>query len=337
MNLLKKILIGIAVLIILLLILSFVLPKELHVTKSKEVDAPVAIAYNVVNDFTAQKDWNPWKAADPTMELTMGDRTAGEGATYSWTSENSGKGSQLITRSVKNETVETEVNFEGMGKGIANYSFVPNGNKTTVTWDFKSESSRPMNLFNLFAKMQLGKTFDQGIENIGKLANKRYKNSEYNGYIIKEETVDGKTYLISRAEMPSGNVNTYYAQNLPGLFQKIQELGLTMEGKPSILYFNMLESSGKVDAAAALPLNEEMALSDDVNASIINLESGRALVVDYYGNYDNVNEAHRAINDYMNDRGLLKRYPIVQEFVTDTAKETDSSKWLTRIIYFIAR
>lgn len=335
MNLLKKILIGLAVLIILLLVLAFILPKELNVKVTEEIDAPANVVYNVINDLGTQELWNPWKANDATMAFQLGDKTIGKGATYSWTSENSGSGSQTITNNVINEMVETQVEFDGMGMGKANYSLVPNGDKTNVTWDFSSESSIPMNLFNILAKMQLKSTFAEGLKNIGNVAVKRFKNNEYGSYIVKDETVDGRIYLVKRGEVPADNIMGYYTQSLPTLFKTIQEANLAMQGKPSILFFSYSPNADRYDMAAALPIEESVALADS-DASIVTMPAGRALVVDYLGDYTQTGKAHIAISSYMSDHGMLKKYPIIQEFVTDTSEETDQSKWLTKIIYFVA-
>ena len=335
MNLLKKIFIVIAVLIILLLVLAFILPKKMHVEVTREVDAPTNVVYNIINDLKTQEHWNPWRAEDPTMTFTFPDKTSGKGASYNWTSENSGSGSQIILDNVKNEQVVAQVNFDGMGSSESTHTLVPNGDKTNITWTFEAESSVPMNLFNFLGEMQIAKSFKKGLALIEDLAVKRTKNNEYDGYVIKEETVSGRTYIMNRAEVLSENAHDYYSQSLPQLFGKIQELGLKMDGRSSILYYSFESADGKSDLAAAVPITEEVAVAD-ADVSIETMPTDKAIVVDYYGKYAGTDKAHDAIDAYMRDRGLLKKYPIIEEFVTDPTKESDSSKWHTRIIYFIA-
>lgn len=335
MKLLKRILIGIAILLALLLLVAFLLPKELKVDVSEEIDAPSHVVYNIINDYTTQPDWNPWAQEDESMKITLGDRTEGKGATYTWKGDNSGSGSQEILASSPEE-VKMKVVFDGMGEGLADYKLTPDGDKTNVTWSFLSQTGVPWNLFNLFTKGTLKSQFARGLKNIGELAKSRYVGSTYNGYTVKEEIINPKSYITNRAEVPVGNAYQYYTQNLTPLFQKIQETGLELDGKPGILFYNFDSGNTKVDMAAALPLKEDVAIADN-QASITTIDKGKALVVDYYGDYSNTIAAHNAIQQYMRDRKMLKKYPLFQEFVTDTSKETDPSKWHTRIVYPVAQ
>lgn len=335
MKILKKILIGLLVLIAVLLLISFLLPKELKVSVTEEIEAPAHVAYNILTDLTTQPEWNPWAQEDKTMKLEMGAISQGKGATYTWTSDNSGSGSQEIMDTKPNDEVKMNVKFDGRGEGIATYKLVPEGKKTLATWSYDSKTGVPMNLMNFFVKGMLESQFSRGLKNVNEVAKSRFVGSTYNGYTVKEEIIPAKAYITNRAEVPKENAYQFYTQNLTPLFKKIQETGLELDGKPGILFYNYDSKNAKVDMAAALPLKEDVAIADD-GSTITSIQTGKALVVDYYGDYKNTDAAHVAIQKYMRDRNMLKRYPLFQEFVTDTSKETDSSKWHTRIVYPIA-
>lgn len=335
MKLLKRILIGLIILIVLLLILAFILPKKMEVSVTKSVDAPPHLVYNIINDLRTQPQWNPWAKNDATMVMEYGDKTKGTGANYKWTSENSGSGSQEILESNADSGLKMNVKFDGQGEGMADYKLVGKGETTDVTWSFESETGVPFNLMNIFMKGSLKKSFTQGIDGINALAKKRYIGSEYDGYTIENTINDAKTYVINRALVGEKDVNQFYSLNLPELFTKVNDLDLKVDGKPSILYYSYLNADRKSDMAAALPLSQSIAISDK-NTATTSIESGKALLVNYYGNTENVEKAHKAIQQYMADRKLLIRYPIIQEFVTDTSKESDPSKWHTRVIYPLA-
>jgi hypothetical protein len=42
-----------------------------------------------------------------------------------------------------------------------------------------------------------------------------------------------------------------------------------------------------------------------------------------------------AMDEYMAERKLQQIPPILEEYLTDPTLEPDTSKWLTRIVYFV--
>ncbi len=58
-------------------------------------------------------------------------------------------------------------------------------------------------------------------------------------------------------------------------------------------------------------------------------------MIDYYGAYDKIGEAHMAMDDCMADMKMRSVPPVIEEYVTDPASESDTSRWLTKVIYFI--
>ena len=67
----------------------------------------------------------------------------------------------------------------------------------------------------------------------------------------------------------------------------------------------------------------------------LEVAGGKALLVDYYGDYARTEEAHVAIDKYLNNHNLTFRFPVIEQYVTDPELEPDPSKWLTKVVYFI--
>jgi len=111
MKILKRIGWFLLAILIILLIASFILPKDISFEKSIEIDAPKNMVYNVVSDLNSHESWNPWKLNDKTMEYTYPGNRKGENATYSWTSENSGNGTYLITKAEEGQLLESKITF----------------------------------------------------------------------------------------------------------------------------------------------------------------------------------------------------------------------------------
>lgn len=334
MTVLKKIGIILGVFLLLFIILGIVMPKNLHVEKTETLDAPANYLYNIANDFKTNPDWNPWNLDDPKMVLIYGEKSEGIGASYSWTSEESGNGSATYTKVIPNEYIEAKLVFDGMDTSKYAFTFKPSGDKTAVTWSMDTRMGFPSNVMGPIFKFIMKRQYGKGLDALEALAKKRIEKKEYFGYIVKEENILERHYIISRSNVAIADIQKYFTQSLGAIFQKVQSEGLTMKGMPSSLFFNYDLTNGMTDMAAAIPVNEEKAIKD---LSSITIPKQTGLVIDYYGDFANTGVAHSAMTAYMKDRSLLTNTPSVEEYVTDPLKEKDPSKWLTRVIYYYSK
>jgi len=334
MKTLKRIGIGLAILAILLIVAVIFVPTELSVDVSKTLDAKHTTLFNIVNDMTLEDEWNPWRAEDSTMVSTFGDKTKGVGASYSWESTDMGNGSASYREVVRNEKIVSDLLFDGMGGGSATYYFTPEEKKgTTVRWTLDSKTDRPMNLMNLLIKRSVKKSYEQGLQNLEKLAQLREKQGLYRGYQVREELLTGRTYVTQRDVVAFEKATQYYTQNLGPLFQQIQAAGVVMDGYSSALVYNHDPKNGTLDMAAAVPIIEEV---DIMGGTTETIATRKAVMVDYYGDISGTEIAHLAIDEYLADRQMRHDWPIIEEYVTQPSEEPDPEKWLTRVIYLIA-
>jgi effector-binding domain-containing protein len=189
----------------------------------------------------------------------------------------------------------------------------------------------PYNVMGPIFKFTMKRQFGKGLSALEALAEKRIEKKEYFGYVVKEESILERHFVMSRSNVAIVDIQKYFTQSLGAIFQKVQNEGLTMKGMPSGLFFNYDQAKGMTDMAAAIPVNEEKAIKD---LTSITLPKQVGLVIDYYGDFANTDKAHRAMEAYMKDRNLLSNPPNVEEYVTDPLQEKDPSKWLTKIIYY---
>lgn len=321
------------ILSILLIAAVFLMPQDVHVEASKKIEAKPQTVFNIINDLKLEKTWSPWLAQDTTMVNTFGEITKGEGASYSWKSENMGDGSATITEVIKNEKIVQKLNFGGMGEGTGTFTLMPSEEGTELKWEMDSKTSKPWNLINFLIKRNTRSSFDLGLENLARIAEKRQNEGVYRGYQINEEMVDERKYITNRDIVPISKVGQFYAQSLGPLFKKIQEAKVEMSGHPSGLFYKMNLKDGTTDMAAGIPVAEEVNIKGTTSKI---LEANKALVVNFYGDYKKTIEAHNAVEEYINDRNLYYDWPVIEEYVTDPSEEPNPEKWLTRIIYYLS-
>jgi effector-binding domain-containing protein len=329
-------LLGIIGVIILLWVLAcFLAPKNLDVKKEQSMKAPANMVYNLVSDLGSWEQWSSWNLKDTSMQVTYGDITKGLGAKSSWVSATQGSGTQEFIEVVAGEKIRSEMHFEGMSDAnYASFFFEEKAGMTSVIWDMDGADMpfliRPM---NWYLESEVSKSYAEGLSNLKNLVEKRASEKIYDGYKVKELLLEERYFLINRQEVPLANISQFYQQNLGALFSKMQKAGLTMAGMPCGLFFKYDIAKGMTDMAAGLPMTDPVDIAD---ASSITTPSGRALQVDYLGDYAGTEKAHAAIEKYMEDYNLLNNPPVIEEYLTDPGTEKDPNKWLTRITYFIA-
>jgi len=165
---LKKILIGLAVLIAGFLIVVAVQPSEYSVTRSTAVAAPASAVFPAVNELRRWERWSPWEGLDPAMKRTFDGPPAGVNATYSWVGNDKvGEGRMTITESKPNEAVRLRLDFEKPMKDTCDvvFSFKEDAGKTNVSWTMSGHKNFVAKAFCLFMNMDkmLGGEFDKGL------------------------------------------------------------------------------------------------------------------------------------------------------------------------------
>lgn len=170
MKILKRILLLLLVLVIGFCIYAAMQPSAYEVNRTKILKAPVDVVYSNVSDYKNWEAWLPWKELDPSMTISYGAKTQGEGATYSWNSNDQGNGKMEMVEAVQNESIKNEMTFEGMGasQGLWRFKAVEGG--TEVTWGMKTEES-PF-IMKAFSAMSggwdnmMGPMFERGLEKL---------------------------------------------------------------------------------------------------------------------------------------------------------------------------
>ncbi|MET7029923.1 SRPBCC family protein [Sediminicola luteus] len=176
MRIVKKIGIGLLVIIGLLLIVALFVSNDFHYEKSITINKPIEEVWENTKSLKAIDTWSPWMEYDPNMkkELSGTDGTIGAKVTWESDHEKVGKGSQTITKIDKPNLFATDLKFytpyESEAKGFIELK--PEGNNTIVTWGFDSEMPYPFNLMQLFMDIEeaIGEDFDLGLTKLKQLS-----------------------------------------------------------------------------------------------------------------------------------------------------------------------
>ncbi|RYZ31350.1 MAG: polyketide cyclase, partial [Myxococcaceae bacterium] len=109
---LKKIAIGLAAALALLLAFIATRPSTFVLSRTATLPGTPDIAFGLVNDFHQWERWSPWEKLDPNLKRVYGGAESGTGATYAWTGNSeAGEGRMTIEESRANESVRIKLEF----------------------------------------------------------------------------------------------------------------------------------------------------------------------------------------------------------------------------------
>jgi uncharacterized protein YndB with AHSA1/START domain len=174
MRMLKKLLLGLAVLVVLLLAAGLFLPKSMHVERSIVTSASPERVFSLVDGFARFNEWSPWAELDPDTVYKYSGPPSGVGARMEWTSQDSsvGTGSQEVIAIEPGRSVTNRLDFGPQGTATARIDIVPDGTGSRVTWSMDSsfEDDYFGRYFGLFMEKFVGRDYEKGLAKLKALA-----------------------------------------------------------------------------------------------------------------------------------------------------------------------
>ncbi|MCP4804869.1 MAG: SRPBCC family protein [Proteobacteria bacterium] len=119
----------------LLLIAMTFLSADYRVERAIVIDAAASCPFDHVNDVEKHDAWSPFKAMEPTLDITYGEVTVGSGASYDWHGE-MGNGRLTLLDSSEDERIQSVVWSPDMGDTDEEWTFTPEGSSTLVRWSY---------------------------------------------------------------------------------------------------------------------------------------------------------------------------------------------------------
>ena len=149
----------------------------LRVERSTTIKAPPEKIFGVLNDFHNWQSWSPYEKLDPEMKRTLSGADNGKGAVYAWDGAGkAGAGRMEIIESAPASKVTIKLDFSRPfeGHSTAEYTLVPQGDTTKLTWAMVGPAPFITKLMGIFVNLDtmIGKDFEDGLANLKALAEK---------------------------------------------------------------------------------------------------------------------------------------------------------------------
>lgn len=170
---LKKILLGVAVLIAIPFIVALFIKTDYSVTRTVTIDKPITEVFDYVKHLKNQDNFSKWAQMDPEMVKTYRGTDATVGFVSAWASENKdvGVGEQEIIAIDEGKRIDFELRFlspfEATEPAYMTTKEVST-NQTKVEWGFSGHMNYPMNLMFLFVDFEtmIGADLQQGLDSL---------------------------------------------------------------------------------------------------------------------------------------------------------------------------
>lgn len=178
---LKKILIGLLVVVGGFFGVAALQPNTFSVTRKIQIDAPPSAVYGQISSLQKFSLWSPWEKLDPAMKKTFVGEGA-VGAKYVWEgNKDVGKGSMTITSLAENQKVGYALEFlEPMAsKATVDLTIDGAAVPVTVAWTMSGDHNLASKAMGLFVSMDsmMGKDFEEGLANLKAVSEKAAKDA----------------------------------------------------------------------------------------------------------------------------------------------------------------
>ena len=163
-----------AVILIIFLAMAAMRPSDFRISRSASIPASPTALFAQVDTLRNWEAWSPWLEADPNATTTYAGPPAGPGASFAWAGNNKvGAGRTTLIESRPNELVRFRLDFLRPFKATnqAEFTFKPEGNRTTVTWTMTGNYnfiSKAVGLIINCDKM-VGGQFEKGLAKMQKM------------------------------------------------------------------------------------------------------------------------------------------------------------------------
>jgi len=174
MKILIKILGGLAALVLVLVVVSFFMPKTYHVERAIVIQAKPEAVFPLLADLKQWSTWGVWYDRDPAMTIAYSPVTTGVGAFSDWKSRTQGNGKATVTAVVPLRSVTYTLEFpdDGMkGVGVLTLSPAETGEvRVTTAMNGDLGMNPMMRLMGPLLDKMIGPDFEAGLAKMKRVA-----------------------------------------------------------------------------------------------------------------------------------------------------------------------
>ncbi|OAD92138.1 AraC family transcriptional regulator [Aequorivita soesokkakensis] len=303
---------------------------------SMVIQAPPEVVFNKVNDFKSWEKWGPWKKEDSTMTFTYAEKTAGEGASYSWDGDMSG--SMTTTKVIPNKEIQQDLTLDTPGgerhpKVYWTFEEVEGGTK--VTWGMKGEHTLIDKAYYSLSGMdfdaEMHKMYKSGLEGIATEVAEDMK--QYSINVDGVTQYGGGYYMYTTSVAKLDELDEKMKPMMDVVMGFIAKNSLNMAGKPFTIYNEIDNANGTVIFSTGVPVKEQVITPEGSPVVCGFMEPVSAVKISLKGNYDHLPEAYTKGRQYIEKNGhqIDPNGKMFEVYMTDPETTPNPAAWLTEV------
>jgi effector-binding domain-containing protein len=228
------------------------------VKRSRIIKAQPEVVFNDLNDYKNWQEWGPWYEQDSTIKATYPENTVGEGASYSWTSEE-GEGEMHTLSVEKSKKLDQEIIFKtpfGPMKSDVYWILEKIDEGTNLTWGMKGEMSFLTRFMTSGVKDQLGPMEERGLELFDENLLKKMQiySVTTNGVV----DYSGGFYLYVTASSKIQEIGNKFPEMMMKIGSFVKENNIRTTGVPFSIYHKYDEENGTTMFSVGYPIAEKI-------------------------------------------------------------------------------
>lgn len=332
MKTLKRIGLGLLILIVLLAVIGFFLPRKVHVERSIVINAPVQAPFALVNDLAEWKKWSAWHKMDPKTKYEFSNPSSGTNAWFSWNSEVTGKGKMTLTDVKEFEHIKSKLEFDGYDASGADFFFNEDNGSVKVTWTMESDmGNNPFGRWmGLFMDKMIGSDYEKGLAALKEESEKAPVGDKVEGFSVELREIPAQKYLaVENKNVKPEEISIKIGENFMKLDAFIKQNKYAITGHPFTIWKDMANFS------SAFPIAEDAASTKEFK--FISDAAFTAYVVKYHGAYDKNEHVYKAMDQFIKDKNVKPAGAPREVYINDPMMEKDTAKWQTDIVFPVSK
>ena len=161
-------------------------------------------------------------------------------------------------------------------------------------------------------------------------------------YAINYKELSAQPVLVVRRRVKLSEIGPALAEILPSVFKHAQQTGAAIAGQPFTRYLEW--GPGLVTIEAGIPVvpsgddsHDRKSASGGSEIVAACLPGGPVATVTHSGPYEQLKEAHAALQQWIEAQGLIAAGPPWETYTTDPADYPDPQDWKTDVFWPLAR
>lgn len=338
----EKIFYTVVIALALLLGVGLLLPREVHVERSIEIQRPVNTVFTIINRFEGFPAWSPWTDRDPGVQYLFSGPISGVGARMEWSGDprQVGTGWMQITESRPNSLVRAHLVLEQQGEAETAFTIERVAGGARVTWSFDTDlvagqghfGALMSRYFGLFFDRWIGGDFESGLSDL-----KDYVESlpaaDFSG--LEVELVDVQAADVLSVSGQGGPDGAAVAEKLASAYQEISAFmslnGITIAAQPMAISRRI--GDGGFIFEAAIPV-QRIDIDPTGRVNWGSSPAGRSARLVHRGAYENLPRSYEKLAAWMAAHGYRQGRVSWEQYISDPGR-TPVDERVTHIYFLL--